>query len=988
VARVREARALTGVGLVRGGVHKPQQQQQQQQLQHYAGGLINLHTVDKGKWLSNPNHIYIGRDKGNIRGSKWGNPFTIKSSGSRQTAIRSYEQYIRKNPCLLNSLSELRGKVLGCWCSPLQCHGDIIRTLLGEMEGTSHITDNIEDPEKHQSGSEKTNPTRKSERKRSHTAKYDEYVENLKKGENTGEDDQEREQEVITCTCDEKRDKEHDPADTPDTHEFFVPRGATCRCLRSAEEIERNRQAAIAKRQLREKEHQLKQGDDKLDDLSTPTERIPSNLEERDGEGDKKETEITDTEKEGGMKVVEEPVVSVEDAEGNVRTVIDSTEQELLMVDSVLSVLDELDDLLADDNVIKIDEIHTVVEEDQNCENCETLKVRVQDIELEKEYTKKKNEQLEIMLNAQESLLKSKNEKILDLTDTSHNPQHKEIRSQESKALEKKEEEVANLTKVLEAKMEEIKEREKCIDDLRTQVRDIQLIKMVAEESRKELKDKADKIQELQGRLQDKDIEQEVKNKEDKIEELQAMLKKKDSEMDGLKKQVVKYEEHKMKDEEVHQHKQKEQQEKWEESRRTLIAEKEDIIKEMQNKLEKNDTDQNKLKKHIEEFSLSAKQNKLKIEEELAAVQKQKNEACGNINDLLSKLRNKDEELQQMHQIKTSLEQNIRNNVDAMRMQEQDLQQQRDENMQIKSNIKVLKQNQEHPSELIKDLNEFKKQVIKRFDELDRKVNTSQSQSLTGNRSHNNNQPKPAKSRTNRIKDHYGTNVTPHSSYNNTGGSSSDSEEDIQQMRVVPGRKTFVEAAATNITTQREIEKDVLKDKKTIVFSTSITKHFDERRFDAAYSHGTARFQRWHGGRAEHIKHYVATHLKKEKPDTVVIQIGGNDLQRGDRRDPATITEIANDIIETARICRSHDVQHIFVGGVPVRRPKWTWDICKDLNNSLKGQCTLNNFNFYDNSDITTHDLYDGVHLNDTGVSKMANNMLLGLKGYFSQLSN
>ena len=156
------------------------------------------------------------------------------------------------------------------------------------------------------------------------------------------------------------------------------------------------------------------------------------------------------------------------------------------------------------------------------------------------------------------------------------------------------------------------------------------------------------------------------------------------------------------------------------------------------------------------------------------------------------------------------------------------------------------------------------------------------------------------------------------------------------------------------------------------------------KRFNNAYSHGTARFQRFHGGHVDYIKEYVKTHLIREKPDTVIIQMGGNDLHRGDLRDPATITSIANDIIETAQTCRAHGVQHVFVSSVTVRRARWTWDICEALNKAIQGQCSLYGFHFYDNSNITTHDLYDNVHLNDDGVSKLANNMLDALFEKFS----
>lgn len=73
-------------------------------------------------------NVYIGRP------SKWGNPFTIGKDGNRQEVIIKYEKYIRDKPDLLNSLNELKDKVLGCWCSPKECHGDVLIKLLKEKK--------------------------------------------------------------------------------------------------------------------------------------------------------------------------------------------------------------------------------------------------------------------------------------------------------------------------------------------------------------------------------------------------------------------------------------------------------------------------------------------------------------------------------------------------------------------------------------------------------------------------------------------------------------------------------------------------------------------------------------------------------------------------------------------------------------------------------------------------------------------------------------
>lgn len=70
--------------------------------------------------------VYIGRP------SKWGNPFVIGKDGTRDDVVRKYEEWIKGQPELMIALTELKGKTLGCWCSPAACHGDVlIRLVLG-----------------------------------------------------------------------------------------------------------------------------------------------------------------------------------------------------------------------------------------------------------------------------------------------------------------------------------------------------------------------------------------------------------------------------------------------------------------------------------------------------------------------------------------------------------------------------------------------------------------------------------------------------------------------------------------------------------------------------------------------------------------------------------------------------------------------------------------------------------------------------------------
>lgn len=67
--------------------------------------------------------VYIGRP------GKWGNPFVIGRDGTREEVIAKYEAWIKQQPALMSSLHELKGKVLGCWCAPCACHGDVLSRL-------------------------------------------------------------------------------------------------------------------------------------------------------------------------------------------------------------------------------------------------------------------------------------------------------------------------------------------------------------------------------------------------------------------------------------------------------------------------------------------------------------------------------------------------------------------------------------------------------------------------------------------------------------------------------------------------------------------------------------------------------------------------------------------------------------------------------------------------------------------------------------------
>lgn len=87
--------------------------------------------------------IYIGRGS---KKSFYGNPYVIGRDGSREQVCAKYSKWlwwqIKRGSITLEELSELHGKTLVCYCSPLPCHGE---TLIKAAAWAYHKLENSND---------------------------------------------------------------------------------------------------------------------------------------------------------------------------------------------------------------------------------------------------------------------------------------------------------------------------------------------------------------------------------------------------------------------------------------------------------------------------------------------------------------------------------------------------------------------------------------------------------------------------------------------------------------------------------------------------------------------------------------------------------------------------------------------------------------------------------------------------------------------------
>jgi hypothetical protein len=103
-------------------------------------------TYDNAKrWCEDCNNVYIGRTSpmivggSRIKASIWANPFNLKDYSTRKECLDAYYSYIVnkiKSENLISELMKLKGKTLGCYCSPEQCHGDVLIYLINIIQVT------------------------------------------------------------------------------------------------------------------------------------------------------------------------------------------------------------------------------------------------------------------------------------------------------------------------------------------------------------------------------------------------------------------------------------------------------------------------------------------------------------------------------------------------------------------------------------------------------------------------------------------------------------------------------------------------------------------------------------------------------------------------------------------------------------------------------------------------------------------------------------
>jgi lysophospholipase L1-like esterase len=127
---------------------------------------------------------------------------------------------------------------------------------------------------------------------------------------------------------------------------------------------------------------------------------------------------------------------------------------------------------------------------------------------------------------------------------------------------------------------------------------------------------------------------------------------------------------------------------------------------------------------------------------------------------------------------------------------------------------------------------------------------------------------------------------------------------------------------------------------------------------------------------ADKIKYYSKWSIREEKPDSLVVIAGANDISYDSYNNNANPNNIAEKIVNIGRDAAQH-VQHIYICGLFNRKSDQFKTLIAKTNLQIRLLCEQAGFHFIDTSDIKKNDLdRDGLHLNIEGTKKLTHKIL------------
>ena len=124
------------------------------------------------------------------------------------------------------------------------------------------------------------------------------------------------------------------------------------------------------------------------------------------------------------------------------------------------------------------------------------------------------------------------------------------------------------------------------------------------------------------------------------------------------------------------------------------------------------------------------------------------------------------------------------------------------------------------------------------------------------------------------------------------------------------------------------------------------------------------------------LHHYIIPSLLKEKPDTVVIHVGSNNITHR-IFDDFNAEKLADEIIDIGKTCRQYGVKDVIFSSIFVKNSIKLGKMISQVNGAVTKKVEENGFYLVSNgNNLRKHLCKDGVHLPDEGTNIFAGNIV------------
>ena len=161
-----------------------------------------------------------------------------------------------------------------------------------------------------------------------------------------------------------------------------------------------------------------------------------------------------------------------------------------------------------------------------------------------------------------------------------------------------------------------------------------------------------------------------------------------------------------------------------------------------------------------------------------------------------------------------------------------------------------------------------------------------------------------------------------------------------------------------------------------MVTGDSHLKRIRQNLFKNSFDNARSVIKLFGGAKTEHMKNYVIPSLKEQKPDIIVIHVGGSGINYKNKGN-ANVNELADNIINLAVICGDIGVPDIAISEVLPTKNIAVTAIIRKANDQVRELGKNNKFRFISHHHITRDFLHhDGIHLTDPGTEILADNIV------------